>query len=168
MFNSIIKLINSLLKISKESKKESEITTELEPIEPIKSKKFDYDKCVQFLPLQDGEIAFCTSVYDGDTIRLCWTTKGIDVKSLCRIDGIDTPEIRGSSPFEKELAFKAKDRLDKIVTGKFVTIKNPGTEKFGRILADIKTDEIESVKEYMLSDPTTAKPYDGGKKAKWE
>ena len=159
MFNYIIKTLSSLL-LNKPKEKEQKTKHEI--------KNFDYDKCVQFLPLQDGEVAFCTSVYDGDTIRLCWTTKGIDVKSLCRIDGIDTPELRGSSQSEKELALKAKERLDRVVTGKFVTIKNPGTEKFGRILADIQTNDIESIREYMLADPTLAKPYDGGKKAKWE
>ena len=128
----------------------------------------EYDKCKQFIPLQHGDIAYCSSVYDGDTIRLCWTTNNHNVRSLCRINGIDTPEIRGSSSFEKELAFKAKGKLDKAVTGKWVKIINPGVEKYGRILADIQTDDISSIKDYMLSDPSLAKPYFGGKKESWD
>ena len=120
------------------------------------------------MPLQHGDIAYCSSVYDGDTIRLCWTTNNHNVRSLCRINGIDTPEIRGSSSFEKELAFKAKGKLDKAVTGKWVKIINPGVEKYGRILSDIQTDDISSIKDYMLSDPSLAKPYFGGKKESWD
>jgi len=120
----------------------------------------EYDKCKQFMPLQHGDIAYCSSVYDGDTIRLCWTTNNHNVRSLCRINGIDTPEIRGSSSFEKELAFKAKGKLDKAVTGKWVKIINPGVEKYGRILSDIQTDDISS--------PSLAKPYFGGKKESWD
>jgi len=137
-------------------------------VESIENTVFDYDKCSQFLPLQHGEMAFCSSVYDGDTIRLCWKSKGKNVRSLCRIDGIDTPELKGSSDYEKELAIKARDRLSQVVSGKFVTIINPGLEKFGRILADIETNEIESIKDFMLSDTTIARPYNGGTKTKWD
>ncbi len=130
--------------------------------------KLEYDECVQFIPLHDGEMAYCPSVYDGDTIRLTWKHKGEKVRGLCRIEGIDTPELRRSSSFEKELAIKSKEHIKKAVAGKFVTIKNPGTEKYGRILSDIQTNEIESLKQYMLSDPNIARPYEGGKKFDWD
>ena len=63
---------------------------------------------------------------------------------------------------------KAKERLDKVVTGKWVKIINPGIEKYGRILSDIQTDDISSIKDYMLSDPSLARPYFGGKKESWD
>ena len=130
--------------------------------------KIVYDECQKFIPLQHGEKAYCSSVYDGDTIRICWCDKGINVKSLCRIDGIDTPEIRGSSVFEKDLALQAKKRLSDVVAGKVVTILNPGVEKYGRILCDIETNEIQSIKDYMLLDSSICKPYLGGKKENWD
>ena len=136
---------------------------QIEHFEPF----FDYDKCEKFLPLEHGEIAYCHSVYDGDSVRLCWRSKGKNVKGICRIMGIDTPEIRGSSDYEKELGIEAKNRLSEVVTGKFVIIKNPGFEKYGRILADLETSEIKSIKNFMLSDPMIARPYDGGKRRSW-
>jgi len=151
----MIEFIFNLLKIKKnETDKADEIINEIVTIKQ-NIPALEYDKCKQFIPLQHGDIAYCSSVYDGDTIRLCWTTNNHNVRSLCRINGIDTPELRGSSSFEKELGLKAKERLDKVVTGKWVKIINPGIEKYG-------------IKDYMLSDPSLAKPYTGGKKQSWD
>ena len=161
VFDLIFKLLNTKKNKKNETDESDELIKQKLPI-------LEYDKCKQFMPLQHGEIAYCSSVYDGDTIRLCWTDNNNNVRSLCRINGIDTPEIRGSSSFEKELGLKAKERLDKVVTGKWVKIINPGVEKYGRILSDIQTDDISSIKDYMLADPSLAKPYFGGKKQSWD
>ena len=56
-------------------------------------------------------------------------------------------------PREKALAERAKERLTDAVLGKFVTIRNPGVEKYGRVLSDLQTSEHESITNYMLADP---------------
>lgn len=129
----------------------------------------EYSECKPFMPLHDGDRVYCTKVYDGDTVTVCWIdSHGEKVRIGCRIDGIDTPEIRGSSAEEKELALRAKDRLSKEVLNKYVVIRNQGIEKYGRVLADLETDTRVSIKEYMLEDPELCKPYTGGTKQKWD
>jgi len=129
----------------------------------------DYSECEPFMPLRDGDKVFCTKVYDGDTVTLCWIDNHKNkVRIGCRIDGIDTPEIRGSSPEEKELALRAKERLSNEVLNEFVTIRNQGIEKYGRVLADLETDKHVSIKEFMLEDTELCKPYNGGKKETWD
>lgn len=128
-----------------------------------------YSECKAFIPLRDGDKVFCTKVYDGDTVTLCWLDKnGEKVRIGCRINGIDTPELRGSSEEEKVLALKAKERLSKEVLNKFVIIRNEGLEKYGRVLADLETDDHKSIMEYMLEDSEICKPYTGGTKETWD
>lgn len=135
----------------------------------LATEELTYEECEQYIPLRDGDVVYCPSVYDGDSARLTWIDHtGNKVRSLCRLNGIDTPEMRGSSENEKALALKAKKRLADAVSGCFVTIRNPGTEKYGRVLANLQTDEIESVRDYMLADPSICKPYCGGKKVSWD
>lgn len=127
-----------------------------------------YKNCEPFLPLKDGNQAMVIKVFDGDSVTLGWTD--IDDKNVrlpCRISGIDTPEMRGSSAREKELALRAKDRLQTKVLGKLVTIRSPSTEKYGRVLANLETDDCVSVASYMLEDKEICRPYQGGKKGSW-
>jgi len=128
----------------------------------------EYSDCKPFLPLVAGSVVYVCKVYDGDTCTLSFlNVLGEPVRISCRINGIDTPELRGSEPAEKELALLAKDRLSMAVLGEFVTVLEPGTEKYGRVLCNLKTDNLGSVSDYMLADPSICKPYDGGTKVKW-
>ena len=139
-----------------------------EPVEPLEPLDFEYSECEPFMPLRDGDKVYCCKVYDGDTVTICWLdNRGVKVRISCRINGIDTPEIRGSSPAEKSLALKAKEKMSKAVLNKYVTIRNEGFEKYGRVLADLQTDEHVSIKNYMLEDPELCKPYEGGTKQIW-
>ena len=68
-----------------------------------------------------------TSIYDGDTFRA--NIKGyppiIGEKISIRINGIDTPEMRGKSEKEKELARKAKQfTVDKLRNAKTIELRN--------------------------------------------
>ena len=133
------------------------------------TKELTYQECEQFLPLRDGDVVYCIRAYDGDTCTLSWVDHhGNNVRSSCRLRGIDTPEVRSSSEKEKELALRAKQRLEGVVVGEFVTIRNPGREKYNRILAELETEAIGSVKDYMLAEPTLCRPYEGGTKHSWE
>lgn len=132
------------------------------------TRPIDYDDCIPFLPLSHGDVVYVCKVYDGDTVTLAWlNTIGVKVRISCRISGIDTPEIRGSSEHEQSLAYAAKKRLEDAVDGQFVSILKPAQEKYGRVLCDLATDKYVSVAEYMLQDPSICRPYDGGKKVIW-
>lgn len=135
----------------------------------LATEEMQYEECDNFMPLLDGDVVFCPSVYDGDTARVCFVDRvGNRVRILVRISGIDTPEVRASSEKEKALALRAKRRLEEAVAGKFITIRNPGVEKYARSLSDIETSLISSVREYMLADPEICRPYEGGKKVSWQ
>ena len=134
----------------------------------LANEELSYEECEVFIPLLDGDVVFCPSVYDGDSFRLCWIHGGRKVRIMGRLSGVDTPELRGSSEKEKALAIRAKKRLEDIIKGKFVTIRNPATEKYGRSMSDLEIDEIHSVSDYMLEDPEICRPYEGGTKVSWD
>lgn len=127
-----------------------------------------YDNCEPFLPLKDGDRATVIKIYDGDSLTLGWTdADDKNVRVSCRLRGINTPELRGSSDHEKALAVRARDRLYSQVFGSVVTIRSPGKEKYGRVLADLETAACPSVAAFMLEDRAICRPYQGGKKADW-
>lgn len=131
--------------------------------------KLAYEECQTFMPLHDGDVVFCPSVYDGDSFRLCWIDyAGRKSKIMGRLSGVDTPELRGSSEKEKALALAAKKRLEEAIAGQFVTIRNPGVEKYGRSMSDLQVKHVESVADHMLAAPDLCKSYAGGKKQKWD
>lgn len=135
----------------------------------LATEKMEYNECSNFLPLSHGDIVYCPSCYDGDTARVCFVDRiGNSVRILVRIAGIDTPEVRTSSEKEKALAVRAKKRLEDAVAGRFITIRNPKTDKYGRCLSDVDVGEIKSVTDYMLADPEICVPYTGGKKVSWD
>jgi len=123
----------------------------------------EYSDTVPFVPpIQFGKVI---KVYDGDTITIASvlpnTTEPIYRFSI-RLNGIDTPEIRGKTPEEKELAIHVRDELYAKIYGKMVTLKNVDTEKYGRILADVYLDD-ENINEWLI-DNEYAVRYDGGTK----
>jgi len=127
-----------------------------------------YKNCDPFLPLKDGDRATVLRIYDGDSLTLGWTDADAkNVRLPCRLRGIDTPELRGSPAHEKELALRARDRLRSKVLGKVVIIRFPGPEKYGRVLADLETDDCKSVADYMLEAKDLCRRYDGGKRRAW-
>lgn len=128
----------------------------------------EYSNCKTFLPLKEGSRAIVVKVYDGDTITLAFFHHGEPARISCRINGIDTPELRRSSDYEKALAYEAKNLLSNALLGKIVTIINPGKEKYGRVLCDLSTDDIPSICDYMIQYPRLCVPYDGGKKMTWD
>lgn len=128
-----------------------------------------YQNCQPYLPLKDGYKAVVVKVYDGDSLTLGWTDADHEnVRLPCRVRGIDTPELRRSSDYERALALRAKDRLQSKVLGNVVTVRCPAREKYGRVLADLETDDCVSIASYMLEDREICRPYQGGKKADWE
>lgn len=93
------------------------------------------------------------SVYDGDTITIArkksiwWSSKIYAYK--VRLHGIDCPEIRGSTLEEKHYAVKAKEVLEALVLNKSVKLDIHGYDKYGRILANVKTNNL-NISEHLI------------------
>ena len=106
-------------------------------------------------------------VYDGDTffVNIPYLHWLIGSNISVRIRGIDTAEMRGGTAETKALAQKSKDALIKLFENRNITLYNLNRDKYFRILADVKADNIE-VKEYMIKNGF-AKEYSGGKKSGW-
>ena len=104
-------------------------------------------------------------VYDGDTItiagKLPYKHSPIYRFSV-RLNGIDTPEIKGKDDDEKECAKLARYALKELILNKTVHLPNVQTEKYGRILAEVYCDEI-NMNDWMITQRFAVK-YDGGTK----
>ena len=108
------------------------------------------------------------SVYDGDTFR-------VDIDSLppivgknipIRVNGVDTPEIRGKCQYEKNLALKARDFVrGKLANAKEIKLTNLQRGKYFRVVANVLVDGVSLEQE--LLDNELAYEYSGGKKLSW-
>ena len=107
--------------------------------------------------------------YDGDTItfNLPDLHPIIGKKISVRINGIDTPEIKGNCEKEKYKAQQAKEMVAEILKdAEQITLKNMERGKYFRIAADVLVDG-EDLGD-MLIEAGVAVKYDGGKKShKW-
>ena len=118
---------------------------------------------IQFVPpIEGGQVI---KVYDGDTItivaRMPFPNSPL-YRFPVRFRGIDSPELHGENEDEKQCAILARDALSEIILHRYVTLKNIGNEKYGRLLADVYLDDLH-VNEWLLKE-RLAVPYDGGTK----
>ena len=130
----------------------------------------EYNDTIPFtFPIKYGKVI---KVYDGDTITIAAklpNTDGPVYRFSVRLDGIDTPEIKGKSVAERELAKQARDALHELIYGKVVELRNVANEKYGRILADVYIGDT-NVNQWLISE-NFAVLYDGGKNqrpANWD
>jgi micrococcal nuclease len=117
-------------------------------------------------PIREGKVI---KVYDGDTITIGAFLLGKPYRFQVRLLGIDTPEIKGGSVHEKELAKTTRDALNEKIMNKVVTLRNIDEKKkemYGRILADVYLGE-ECINEWLIQ-KGYAKKYDGGHKETWD
>ena len=117
-------------------------------------------------PIKGGRVI---KVYDADTITIASKLPydGSPLYRLSvRLNGIDTPEIKGKevSDEEKEEAKLARDFVTNMVFNKFVRLENIATEKYGRILADVYIGDVH-LNELLMTERYAVK-YDGGTKIK--
>ena len=111
-------------------------------------------------------VARVTKVYDGDTVHLVFVDNNKLVRISARVDGIDTPEIRGKTKREKRKATEARDYAAWVLKGKLVTATLKKTDKYGRTVASITTENDEDFKSLMI-DSGYAREYDGGTRQDW-
>ncbi len=108
------------------------------------------------------------NVYDGDTFR-------VNIDSLppivgknipIRVNGVDTPEIRGKCQYEKNLALEARDFVRaKLANAKEIKLTNLQRGKYFRVVANVLVDGVSLEQE--LLDNKLAYEYSGGKKLSW-
>ena len=118
----------------------------------------------------DGEIkeAKVVSVYDGDTCKVVFPVLRKLYKFNCRIQGVDTPEIRTRDKKEKEYGLQVRDKLREKILNKVVWVECGDFDKYGRLLIDIKNPLLDSEKisEWLIKNNYAFK-YDGGTKKDW-
>lgn len=122
-----------------------------------------WDNTVPFVvPITGGQVI---KVYDGDTItvaaKLPFPNSPLYRFSV-RLNGIDTPEIKGKTADEKSVAVEARDALSNMILNKNVVLKNVASEKYGRVLADVYFNELH-INNWLIEQRFAVK-YDGGTK----
>ena len=105
-------------------------------------------------------------VYDGDTLTVdAQPWPGITIRVSVRVDGIDTPEIRGRCQAEKDLAIRARDFV-RATVGEAVQLTNVRLGKYaGRVIAVVWVGG-QSLAEMIIAEGL-GRPYDGGVREGW-
>lgn len=131
--------------------------------------------CVMSLSIDAKDISYgnakvseITSIFDGDTFRA--NLKGfpaiIGKHMSIRINGIDTPELRGKCDKEKQLARKAKKfTVERLRATKNIVLKNIKRGKYFRLIADVYVDGV-SLGEQLIKHGHAIK-YSGKAKPNW-
>lgn len=126
-------------------------------------KILEWKDTTPFIPPIKGGIVI--KVYDGDTITIASKLPYDDsmlYRFSVRLNGIDAPEIKGKTEDEKEAAKVSQKALEELILHKNVTLENIGTEKYGRVLADVFYNGT-NLNKWMLENHYAVE-YDGGTK----
>lgn len=125
-----------------------------------------YENTVEYM-LRVSE-AKVIKVYDGDTITIGFYMEGYEapLRASVRLNGIDTPEMKGKTPEEKQSAKLAQQFLSSQVLGKIISLSNITKEKYGRILADVTCEGVH-INQLMI-DNNHAVAYSGGTKQEFK
>lgn len=106
--------------------------------------------------------AMVTSVYDGDSVHVVFPFAGTMYKWVCRLYGVDTPEVRTKNEDEKRFGIHVRDALRERILYKEVDVSCGGFDKYGRLLVGISMDN-ENINDWLIS-KGYAQAYDGGTK----
>lgn len=109
--------------------------------------------------------ALVCSVYDGDTFTAVVEIESIQYRFPCRVYGVDTAEIRGTTGAIKDLAIAARGFVRALCLAQIVTIEHVPNErdKYGRQLVTVTLDDGRDLATLLL-DAGLAHPYSGGRK----
>ena len=111
-------------------------------------------------------------VYDGDTWHAILRVNGRASTFVLRLAGLDTPELKGSSPQEKEAAVCARDYCRARWLNKKVRVVAQGMDKYGRLLGTVYPLTCKcfacgnSVNQWLIKEGY-ALPYGGRTKKQW-
>jgi endonuclease YncB( thermonuclease family) len=139
------------------------------PEDMIDVSVYDIDKVKPFTMENLQLRCYVSQVYDADTCTLIAPFYGKPFVVKCRLNGIDSAEMRSKNPKEKEYATEARDYLRNIILNTMVWVDCYKMDKYGRLLGSIyinKHDMIlkkQSISQHLM-DKKYAYPYQGGKK----
>ena len=111
-------------------------------------------KCVQYV-----------KNYDGDTVtfNISGLHPIVGKNVSVRVRGVDTPEIKGTKPCEKQRAIEAKAMVhDLLKDAKSIELRNIQRGKYFRIVAEVYADG-KSLADKLI-EARLAYLYDGGRK----
>jgi len=141
-----------------------------------KFKNIENIKDIQYFSFKGKTFyAMHCNIYDGDTFSVLFDYNGELIKYKCRCMGYDSPEMKPSLSnenriHEKELAHKAKDRLEELLNKhhtKLIKIECLDFDKYGRLLVNVwNMVDIKMINDIMIEEGH-GKPYLGGTKEKW-
>jgi endonuclease YncB( thermonuclease family) len=122
-----------------------------------------FENTIPFVPpITEGKVI---KIYDGDTITIAAKLpypQSPMYRISVRLNGIDTPEIKGQTQKEKDLAKHIRDALKVKIMDKIITLKNTSSEKYGRLLADVYLDDI-CINDWLIEQGFAVR-YSGGTK----
>lgn len=108
-------------------------------------------------------------IFDGDTFSAqVALSDDVDVTVRVRLINIDTPEMNGKCPYEKQMANRARNVLSALIPrGTIVELDNIKDDKYlGRINANVFLPDGRDV-GLILIDSGLGRPYKGGKRKPW-
>lgn len=107
------------------------------------------------------------SVYDGDTfkINLNCSLSVYCEKVPVRVLGVDTPEIKGKTEREKQLAQQAKEFTKHFLDQGPISLSRCGRDKYFRLLCDVTNGEGKNLAQELIKNKL-GYAYDGGTKSK--
>lgn len=111
----------------------------------------------------------CVDVYDGDTVKLVLNIPFDEDKLYkwnCRINRVDTPELRTKNKKEKEFGYEVRDKLREKILNKILDVKCLEFDKYGRLLVELYTEDKECINDWLINN-NYAFEYFGGTKKKW-
>jgi len=129
----------------------------------------NWKNTLEFVPLvAEGKVI---KVYDCDTITIAtkfpYLTTLNESKIMYRFHvrllGIDTPEMKTKNEDEKSIAHLAQKSLSDLILNKNVSLKNTSLDKYGRILANVYTENGTELSKWAI-EKRFAVAYDGGTK----
>lgn len=104
---------------------------------------------------------------DGDTfLARVHQANGGDLVARVRLRGIDAPELKASCQEELDKAEAAARALRDLLSQGGVTITNLGSDKYGRVLADVATRKTASVAAALVAGGFV-RSYNGGHRNGW-
>ncbi len=119
-------------------------------------------------PIPGPVPALVVDVIDGDTVLVrarIWL--GQEVETRVRLDGVDTPELRGKCQAARRLAREARAFVQAKVDGRRVLLRDIQYGKYaGRVVARIQTPDGEALTAALI-EAGLGHAYDGAKRAPW-
>lgn len=114
-----------------------------------KLQKCNPDK-INFFSLENQIVhTIISNVYDGDSCTLILPIYSHLHKINCRLNRIDTAELRTKDPDEKQHAIEARNRLCNF-KNQILTVSISKTDKYGRYLVDLYTKDGVCINDLLV------------------